>query len=161
MLAASRGLASLATWTRRSRSPGTDRSKPRSAAPAAVEEPEKLTKAKAMVTALNSGSVYWHGLTKEGKPILWIRTNRKPWYPDVDAEVNALILLADEPTGNLDPATSVGIMRILDRINRTGTTVIMATHDREMVDSMRRRVIALEDGKVIRDQSRGVYGYGD
>jgi len=64
-------------------------------APAAVEEPEKLTKAQAMVTALNCGSVYWHGLTKEGKPILWIRTDRKPWYPDVDAEVNALILLAD------------------------------------------------------------------
>mmetsp|Transcript_34384 Transcript_34384/g.74603 ORF Transcript_34384/g.74603 Transcript_34384/m.74603 type:complete len:363 (-) Transcript_34384:413-1501(-) len=64
-------------------------------APEAVEEPEKLTKAKAMATALNSGSVYWHGLTKDGKPILWIRCNRKPWYPDVDAEVNALILLAD------------------------------------------------------------------
>ena len=71
-----------------------------------------------------------------------------------------LIVLADEPTGNLDPATSVGIMRLLDRINRTGTTVVMATHDAQVVDSMRRRVIELEAGKVIRDQSRGVYGYG-
>ncbi|MFA5787083.1 MAG: cell division ATP-binding protein FtsE [Actinomycetota bacterium] len=71
-----------------------------------------------------------------------------------------LIMLADEPTGNLDPSTSVDIMRLLDRINRTGTTVIMATHDQAIVDSMRRRVIELERGKVIRDQARGVYGYG-
>lgn len=71
------------------------------------------------------------------------------------------LLLADEPTGNLDPATSLGIMSLLSRINKTGTTVLVATHDREMVDSMRRRVIALERGKVIRDQDRGVYGYGD
>ena len=69
------------------------------------------------------------------------------------------ILLCDEPTGNLDPTTSVGIMRLLDRINRTGTTVVMATHDSHIVDSMRRRVIELEEGKVTRDQSRGVYGY--
>ncbi|MCB2224745.1 MAG: cell division ATP-binding protein FtsE [Actinobacteria bacterium] len=68
-----------------------------------------------------------------------------------------LILLADEPTGNLDPATSVGIMRLLDRINRTGTTVVMATHDHAIVDAMRRRVIALERGTVVRDQSRGAY----
>jgi cell division transport system ATP-binding protein len=68
-----------------------------------------------------------------------------------------LILLADEPTGNLDPATSVGIMRLLDRINRTGTTVVMATHDHAIVDAMRRRVIQLERGRVVRDQSRGVY----
>ena len=68
-----------------------------------------------------------------------------------------LILLADEPTGNLDPATSVGIMRILDRINRTGTTVVMATHDHAIVDAMRRRVVQLERGRVVRDQSRGVY----
>jgi cell division transport system ATP-binding protein len=71
-----------------------------------------------------------------------------------------LILLADEPTGNLDPNTSVGIMRLLDRINRTGTTVVMATHDQGIVDSMRRRVIELDRGTVIRDQARGVYGYG-
>ena len=68
-----------------------------------------------------------------------------------------LILLADEPTGNLDPGTSVGIMRILDRINRTGTTVVMATHDRGIVDTMRRRVIELDRGVIVRDQARGVY----
>jgi cell division transport system ATP-binding protein len=71
-----------------------------------------------------------------------------------------LILLADEPTGNLDPSTSVEIMKLLDRINRTGTTVIMATHDNAIVDAMRRRVVELEKGQVIRDQARGVYGYG-
>jgi cell division transport system ATP-binding protein len=71
-----------------------------------------------------------------------------------------LILLADEPTGNLDPNTTIGIMRLLDRINRTGTTVVMATHDQSIVDSMRRRVIELDRGTVIRDQARGVYGYG-
>ncbi len=68
-----------------------------------------------------------------------------------------LILLADEPTGNLDPATSVGIMRLLERINKTGTTVLMATHDRGIVDTMRRRVIELDRGSIIRDQARGVY----
>ena len=68
-----------------------------------------------------------------------------------------LILLADEPTGNLDPATSVGIMRILDRINRTGTTVVMATHDHAIVDAMKRRVIQLDRGHVMRDESRGIY----
>ncbi|HEY3736263.1 MAG TPA: cell division ATP-binding protein FtsE [Jatrophihabitans sp.] len=71
-----------------------------------------------------------------------------------------LLLLADEPTGNLDPDTSQGIMNLLERINRTGTTVVMATHDNNIVDAMRRRVIELEYGKVIRDQARGVYGVG-
>lgn len=70
-----------------------------------------------------------------------------------------LILLADEPTGNLDPNTTIGIMRLLDRINVTGTTVVMATHDQGIVDSMRRRVIQLDHGTVVRDQARGVYGY--
>ncbi len=72
-----------------------------------------------------------------------------------------LILLADEPTGNLDPATSEGIMSLLDRINRTGTTVVMATHDRAMVDRMRRRVLELDHGNLVRDQVRGVYGIED
>jgi len=68
-----------------------------------------------------------------------------------------LVLLADEPTGNLDPTTSVDIMRLLDRVNRIGTTVVMATHDQAIVDAMRRRVIELDAGRVVRDQSRGVY----
>jgi cell division transport system ATP-binding protein len=68
------------------------------------------------------------------------------------------LLIADEPTGNLDPETSAGIMQLLYRINKTGTTVVMATHDREMVDRMRRRVVALEAGQVVRDQRRGGYG---
>jgi cell division transport system ATP-binding protein len=71
-----------------------------------------------------------------------------------------LLLLADEPTGNLDPDTSQGIMGLLERINRVGTTVIMATHDNNIVDAMRRRVIELDFGKVVRDQPRGVYGVG-
>jgi cell division transport system ATP-binding protein len=70
-----------------------------------------------------------------------------------------MILIADEPTGNLDPNTSVGIMKLLDRINRTGTTVLMATHDSGIVDQMRKRVIELSNGNVVRDQARGVYGY--
>src|SRR6202012_5968489 len=69
-----------------------------------------------------------------------------------------LVLLADEPTGNLDPATSAGIMRLLDRINTTGTTIVMATHDVGIVDKMRRRVIELDHGHLVRDQARGVYG---
>ena len=69
------------------------------------------------------------------------------------------LLICDEPTGNLDPAISLGIMKLLDRINRAGTTVVMATHDREMVDSMRTRVIALEAGHIVRDQEKGGYGY--
>jgi cell division transport system ATP-binding protein len=71
-----------------------------------------------------------------------------------------LVLLADEPTGNLDPDTSQDIMGLLERINRTGTTVVMATHDNNIVDAMRRRVIELDLGKVVRDQARGVYGVG-
>ena len=70
-----------------------------------------------------------------------------------------MILIADEPTGNLDPTTSVGIMKLLDRINRTGTTVVMATHDSGIVDQMRKRVIELDAGRVIRDQAQGVYGF--
>jgi cell division transport system ATP-binding protein len=68
-----------------------------------------------------------------------------------------LVLLADEPTGNLDPNTSVDIMRLLDKVNRIGTTVVMATHDQAIVDAMRKRVVELEQGRVVRDQSRGVY----
>jgi cell division transport system ATP-binding protein len=71
------------------------------------------------------------------------------------------LLIADEPTGNLDPETSIGIMQLLYRINRTGTTVIMATHDREMVDKMQMRVIGLENGRVVRDQRQGRYARAD
>jgi cell division transport system ATP-binding protein len=71
-----------------------------------------------------------------------------------------LLLLADEPTGNLDPDTSQDIMLLLERINRTGTTVLMATHDHSIVDSMRRRVIELDMGQVVRDEARAVYGVG-
>lgn len=69
------------------------------------------------------------------------------------------LLLADEPTGNLDPSTSVGIMKILDRINRTGTTILMATHDVAIVDQMRKRIIQMESGHIVRDQERGIYGH--
>ncbi|WP_370180487.1 cell division ATP-binding protein FtsE [Rhodococcus wratislaviensis] len=71
-----------------------------------------------------------------------------------------LVLLCDEPTGNLDPETSQDIMLLLERINRTGTTVVMATHDHHIVDSMRRRVVELDLGRVVRDEARGVYGVG-
>ena len=67
------------------------------------------------------------------------------------------LLLADEPTGNLDPETSIGIMQLIYRINRTGTTVVVATHDKEMVDKMRRRVIELREGRIIRDELSGLY----
>src|ERR671912_296580 len=67
------------------------------------------------------------------------------------------LLLADEPTGNLDPETSIGIMQLIYRINRTGTTVVVATHDKEMVDKMRRRVIELRDGRIVRDEQSGLY----
>jgi cell division transport system ATP-binding protein len=69
-----------------------------------------------------------------------------------------LVLLADEPTGNLDPETSKGIVDLLERINRTGTTVVMATHDHHIVDSMRQRVVELDMGQLVRDEQRGVYG---
>ena len=68
------------------------------------------------------------------------------------------LLIADEPTGNLDPQTSVGIMKLLDRINKRDTTIIMATHDQTIVDQMRRRVIELDQGNLVRDQAKGVYG---
>ncbi|MDP9642134.1 cell division transport system ATP-binding protein [Actinopolyspora lacussalsi] len=71
-----------------------------------------------------------------------------------------LVLMCDEPTGNLDPDTSQDIMLLLERINRTGTTLVMATHDHSIVDSMRRRVVELSHGQVIRDDARGVYGVG-
>lgn len=74
---------------------------------------------------------------------------------------NPSVLIADEPTGNLDPDTAAGIMDLLNDINQSGTTVLMATHAREIVDRMRRRVIALEKGVIVRDQQRGVYGYED
>jgi cell division transport system ATP-binding protein len=70
------------------------------------------------------------------------------------------IMLADEPTGNLDPKTSVGIMKLLDRINRTGTTIVMATHDFAIVDAMQRRVVALDKGVVTRDEHSGKYDQG-
>jgi hypothetical protein len=70
-------------------------------APEAVENPEDLAKAKALVSSLNNGSLYWHGFTKTGEPILWVRCNRKPWYPDVDAEINNLILIADTGIRNM------------------------------------------------------------
>ncbi len=69
------------------------------------------------------------------------------------------LLLADEPTGNLDPSTSVGIMKLLDRINRTGTTILMATHDVAIVDQMRKRIVQLDAGRIVRDQERGIYGH--
>lgn len=72
---------------------------------------------------------------------------------------NPVIVIADEPTGNLDPETSWEIMNIFDRINKAGTTIVMATHDKSIVDGMRRRVIALENGKIVRDEAKG--GYGD
>lgn len=74
---------------------------------------------------------------------------------------NPAVIVADEPTGNLDPETSWGIMRLLEEINLRGTTVIMATHNKDIVNTMRKRVIAIEDGVIVRDQQRGDYGYED
>ena len=71
------------------------------------------------------------------------------------------IVIADEPTGNLDPETSWGIMDIFQRINAAGTTIVMATHDKTIVDTMKKRVIAIEDGCIVRDEAQGVYGYED
>jgi cell division transport system ATP-binding protein len=70
-----------------------------------------------------------------------------------------MILIADEPTGNLDPTSSVGIMSLLERINETGTTVLMATHDHGIVDQMRKRVVELDHGRVVRDEAKGAYGF--
>ena len=72
---------------------------------------------------------------------------------------NPLIVIADEPTGNLDPDTSWDIMKIFERINRAGTTIVMATHDKTVVDGMQKRVIAIEKGRIVRDETKGVYGY--
>ena len=72
---------------------------------------------------------------------------------------NPVLLIADEPTGNLDPETSWDIMKIFSRVNRNGTTIIMATHDKDIVDSMNKRVIAVENGTIVRDEVKGVYGY--
>ena len=71
------------------------------------------------------------------------------------------LVIADEPTGNLDPDTSWGIMDIFKKINSSGTTIVMATHDREIVDTMKKRVIAIEDGHIVRDEAQGAYGYED
>ena len=74
---------------------------------------------------------------------------------------NPSVIIADEPTGNLDPETSWGIMRLLEEINFRGTTIVMATHNREIVNTMRKRVIAIEKGVIVRDEVRGEYGYED
>ncbi|AVX21254.1 MULTISPECIES: cell division ATP-binding protein FtsE [Carboxydocella] len=74
---------------------------------------------------------------------------------------NPLMVIADEPTGNLDPDTSLGIMKLLADINKLGTTILMATHDKEMVNMMQKRVVALENGQIVRDEEKGVYGYED
>ena len=74
---------------------------------------------------------------------------------------NPKIIICDEPTGNLDPDTAWGIMSLLDDINKTGTTILMATHARDVVDKMKKRVVAIEKGVIVRDQQRGVYGYED
>mmetsp|Transcript_694 Transcript_694/g.954 ORF Transcript_694/g.954 Transcript_694/m.954 type:complete len:305 (-) Transcript_694:685-1599(-) len=83
-----------------------DLAKGSESAPEAVEQPEKYTKAKALATSLNYGSMYWHGLDKEGRPILWIRCDRMPWFPDVEAQVNALIVLADAGIKLMPPGTT-------------------------------------------------------
>ncbi|MCM3134979.1 cell division ATP-binding protein FtsE [Paenibacillus polysaccharolyticus] len=72
---------------------------------------------------------------------------------------NPSVIIADEPTGNLDPETSWGIMQLLDEINFRGTTIVMATHNKDIVNTMRKRVIAIERGQIVRDQMRGEYGY--
>lgn len=74
---------------------------------------------------------------------------------------NPTVVIADEPTGNLDPDTSWDIMKIFERINKNGTTIVMATHDKPVVDAMKKRVIAIEKGRIARDQRKGVYGYED
>jgi cell division transport system ATP-binding protein len=74
---------------------------------------------------------------------------------------NPVVVIADEPTGNLDPETSWEIMKIFSRINKGGTTIVMATHDKTVVDAMKKRVIAIESGNVARDEVKGVYGYED
>src|SRR5918995_540694 len=94
--------------------------------------------------------------TKNSPAQLWGGEQRRLWVARAFVTPPPL-LLADEPTGNLDPETSIGIMQLLYRINRTGTTVVVATHDVTMVDKMRRRVIELTDGRVVRDERAGAY----
>lgn len=74
---------------------------------------------------------------------------------------NPTVIIADEPTGNLDPETSWGIMKLFQRINDRGTTIVMATHNRDIVNTMRKRVIAIEHGQIVRDEVKGTYGYED
>jgi len=98
---------------------------------------------------------------KRDRPGAWLSGGEQQRVSIARAFVNRpLLMLCDEPTGNLDPTTSQDIMRLLERINRTGTTVVMATHDERIVDQMRKRVVELEHGKVVRDQERGVYDLG-
>ena len=132
------------------RSPRTSRSRCRSSASHAARSPRLVPETLELVGLEGKG----HRMPDE------LSGGEQQRVAVARAFVNRpMILIADEPTGNLDPATSVGIMKLLDRINRTDTTVVMATHDSTIVDQMRKRVIELDDGHVVRDEARGIYGY--